>query len=228
MGIVALSIATVLLALFFWNTPLLLPVKLFVVLLHEISHGVAALLTGGSVERLVVSHDEGGLAFTRGGSRFLILSAGYLGSALWGALFMRLAWAAPRRRRLLVQGSALLLLGIALFYGRDLFTLAYLALAAGALWLIGWRGGPRIQMATLWLLGTFSCLYAVIDIGTDILANGPLAGIPLIGGATSINDAQMLASVTLLPAFFWGLLWSGVALAIFGWSLASLARRGGR
>lgn len=228
MGIVGLSLVTVGVALFFWNSALLLPIKLFVVLLHEISHGLAAILTGGAVERLVLLRDEGGLAFTRGGSRFVILSAGYLGSALWGALLMRLAWAAPAVRRYAIQGIGLTLALVLLLYVRDFGTLIYVALAIVATFAIGWVGGSRLQMAILWLVGSFSCLYAVIDIGTDILMAGPLAGIPFLDSTPGFNDAELLASITFIPAFIWGLLWCGAAIALYCFNVVTLATRRGR
>ncbi len=227
-SIVLLSIATVGAALFFWNSSLLLPIKLFVVLLHEISHGLAALATGGSLERLVLLRDEGGLAFTRGGNRFLILSAGYLGSALWGAILLRLAWATPAARRMALRAMAIALTVVALLYVRHAGTLAYVALAALAVFALTRWGGARLQMAALWLVGSFSCLYAVIDIATDILARGPLAGIPFLGADGGFsNDAELLASITFVPAFVWGLLWSLLALVIFALSIARLAMRRG-
>lgn len=227
--VVLLSVLTVGLALFFWNSPLLWPIKLFVVLLHEISHGLAALLTGGGVERLLLTQDEGGLAFTRGGNRFLILSAGYLGSALWGVLLLRLAWARPGSRRMALRASAILLALVGLLYSGSLFTLAYVAVATLLLFALGWWGGARLQMATLWLLGSFSCLYAVIDIGTDILARGPLAGIPFLSGSGGFaNDAELLASITFIPAFIWGLFWIGLAITLYVLSVLRLAARHGR
>ncbi len=199
------------------------------VLLHEVSHGLAALLTGGQVERLILSHDEGGLAFTRGGNRLLILSAGYLGSALWGVIFMRLAWAAPTIRRYALRITAVALGIIALLYVRSLFTLAYVAFAALALFALSRWGGARLQMAALWLVGSFSCLYAVIDIGTDVLARGPLAGIPFLSGGVGFsNDAEVLASITFIPAFLWGLLWSAIAIALYAYSVFTLTLRRGR
>ncbi|MDQ4077617.1 MAG: M50 family metallopeptidase [Chloroflexota bacterium] len=227
--IVAISIATVVAALVFWDSPLLLPLKLFVVLLHEISHGLAALLTGGQVEQLVLTRDEGGLAFTRGGNRFLILSAGYLGSALWGVVFMWLAWATPSIRRTALRLTAIALAIVALLYVRNLFGLAYVVTAALVLLALGRHGSARLQMAVLWLIGSFSCLYAVIDIGSDILLGGPLAGIPFLGGgAAASNDAELLARITFIPAFLWGLLWSAIAIALYLFSVFTLALGRGR
>ncbi|MEC7227653.1 MAG: M50 family metallopeptidase, partial [Candidatus Latescibacterota bacterium] len=40
---------SVTLALLFWETPLIKPFRFFVVLVHEVNHAGAALLTGGQV-----------------------------------------------------------------------------------------------------------------------------------------------------------------------------------
>ena len=77
-------------ALLLWGTFVVYPFRLFVVFLHEISHGLAAVATGGRIVSIGLSVDEGGVCLTRGGWPFLILNAGYLGSLLWGAGFLLL------------------------------------------------------------------------------------------------------------------------------------------
>mgnify|MGYP001954922468 CR=1 FL=1 len=67
-----------------WTTPVLIPLKILIVFLHELSHAVTAVATGGDIISISVSPHQGGEAWTRGGSRFLTLSAGYLGSLLIG------------------------------------------------------------------------------------------------------------------------------------------------
>ena len=74
-----------------WKTPVVLPLKILVVFMHELSHGLAAILTGGAVERISLSVQQGGHAVTRGGNSFAILSAGYLGSLLIGMAFLMIA-----------------------------------------------------------------------------------------------------------------------------------------
>ncbi|MEQ9673608.1 MAG: M50 family metallopeptidase, partial [Roseovarius indicus] len=62
-----------------WQTPVVMPLKLLVVFLHELSHAVATVLTGGSVVGMSLDPMQGGSVTARGGWRFVILSAGYLG-----------------------------------------------------------------------------------------------------------------------------------------------------
>lgn len=228
-GIITISIVTVAVAIFFWNAPVLLPIKTFVVFLHELSHGLAALLTGGRVERLMLVGEEGGLAYTRGGNQILIASAGYVGSALWGALLMRLAWQRDNVRRYAIHGIAAIFMLTVLLYVRDLYTLGMVALFVGVLFLLGRFGDGRVHMAVLWMLGSFSALYAVVDIGTDILVQGPFAGIGWLGGGTAFtNDAIILASITWIPAFIWGLIWCIMSIAIYAVNVYSLMVRRGR
>ena len=64
------------------------PLRLFVTMIHELSHGLAAVLTGGSFLHFEVTKYGAGLAYTSGGSRFVIIQAGYVGTALFGALLL--------------------------------------------------------------------------------------------------------------------------------------------
>jgi len=47
-GIILIFVAVTLL----WNTPVVYPLKIFVVFMHEISHGIAAMATGGQIEEI--------------------------------------------------------------------------------------------------------------------------------------------------------------------------------
>ena len=71
-----------------WDTAFVYPLKIFVVLLHEISHAAVAVATGGTIERIVLDPNQGGACYCPGGSAFLTLSAGYLGSLGWGGLMV--------------------------------------------------------------------------------------------------------------------------------------------
>ena len=47
-------------AVFLWNTFVLYPVKMFVVLLHEMSHGLAAITAGGRIVSIQLDPHIGG------------------------------------------------------------------------------------------------------------------------------------------------------------------------
>ena len=185
-----------------WWTPVVLPLKLFVVLLHEISHALAALATGGTVERIVLHLNEGGATYTRGGNAFVMLSAGYLGSLLFGLLLIELAGARPRLVRAAVMFLAVSLLIIALLFMRNAVGFIFTA-GAGALLLIAALRFPARHVAILLVaLGLTSALYALLDIRSDIFRRPGMQ-----------SDAHMLAQLTGVPTLVWGAAWALVALA---------------
>ena len=79
-----------------WPTVWIYPFKIFVVFLHELSHAVAGLATGGTVQRITLDPAEGGATYVNGGNAFVMLSAGYLGSLLWGLAILLIARTKPR------------------------------------------------------------------------------------------------------------------------------------
>ena len=64
------------------------PLRLFVTMIHELGHGLSAVFTGGDFLHFEVSQHGAGLAYTRGGTRFVIIQAGYLGTAIFGAVLL--------------------------------------------------------------------------------------------------------------------------------------------
>jgi hypothetical protein len=183
--------------------------KLLVVLLHELSHATAAVLTGGAVLEINLSPNEGGLTTTAGGWRFLILNAGYLGSLLWGLLFLALA-RRENRSRSIVALLAIALAAVSLLYVRPLvsFGFAFSALLVAALAGLARFGTAGVAATVLRFVGVFSILYALFDIRDDILT----------WGKTGLSDAVMLAQHTGIPAMVWGVAWvlAGVAILFVG------------
>ena len=178
-----------------WWSPVIYPVKLFVVLLHEVGHAAAAVATGGVVQRIVVTPDQGGVCYCPGGNAFLTLSAGYLGSLVFGGLILLLARArrpAPRDSTTLIGVAVLALTAL---YVRNAFGILFGALFGAAL--IALRGAGRtVHVLALTALGLTSCLYALLDIKSDVLDRPYLE-----------SDAHMLAELTGVPTVVWGVLW---------------------
>lgn len=109
------------------------PLRLFVTMIHELGHGLAAILTGGEFLRFEVAEHGAGLAYTRGGSLFAILQAGYLGTALFGAALLLLTHHTRRPGLIAIGLGALIGLLSVLFSGIRLSHLSALELlAAGA------------------------------------------------------------------------------------------------
>jgi hypothetical protein len=201
------------LALVFWQSPVLYPVKLFVVFMHELSHALAALATGGEVLRIDIGSDLGGAAFTRGGWEPLVVSAGYLGSMLIGNALLLLSMRRQRARVLSAAVGAVVLL-VTLLYIRNAFGAVFGSLFGVAM-IAGARYLPASWMsAVLQLLGILSSLYALFDVREDLLTL-----------EHRVTDASILAGMTGIPAIVWGVLWSAAALLLLLLTFRTALRR---
>ena len=210
LGLTAFYIALWLL----WTTLLVFPLKVFVVLLHEISHGFAAVVTGGTVDRIVLHADEGGATYTRGGNAFLILSAGYLGSLLWGLLLIELAGARAKLARLALAALAIAVLAVAALFVRNTFGFIFTALFGAALFIAARRLSPRGVAIVLLVLGLTSAFYALLDIRSDIFVRPDVE-----------SDARMLAHITGVPTLVWGVIWTAAAVGACWVALQRWLRR---
>jgi hypothetical protein len=191
-----------------WDTALVYPLKIFVVLLHEVSHAVAAVATGGSVQRITLDPMQGGACYCPGGNALLTLSAGYLGSLVWGALMI----SAARGRRIrtdfvnaLIGG---LVISLTLLYVRNGFGFVFgIAFGLGMI-AVSRKLSAALNRTLLLTLGLTSALYAILDIKSDVIDRPELR-----------SDAHMLAELTGVPTVAWGVIWISAALAFSAWLL---------
>lgn len=210
---ILLLFGLLLLSLFFWDSVVLYPVKLFVVLLHELSHAGAALITGGSVVEIQIDSRIGGHAITQGGWTWLIVSSGYLGSMLLGGAILLLAL---RRRAvpILATAIAVLVLLVTVLFVRNGFGLIFgLLFAASLLAAARWLPAAWLDLVVMYL-GGMSSLYALVDVKEDLLTLEP-----------RLTDAGILAGMTGIPAIVWGLLWSALSLGVFLLIMRAALRR---
>lgn len=188
-----------------WDTPAIYPVKIFVVMLHEISHGIASLATGGTIDKIVLDPYQGGACHCGGGNAFLTLSAGYLGSLLWGVVLLGLAGSRRVSNHVLLTVVGGLVVLLTALYVRNGFGLTFGLGFGTALVIAGRKLGPVASKVILTALGLTSCLYAILDIKSDVLDRPHLQ-----------SDAAMLAEITPLSTTAWGVVWIGVAVIVSG------------
>ena len=189
-----------------WDTPFVYPLKVFVVLLHEISHGLVAVATGGSIQRIVIEANQGGVCQCPGGNAFLTLSAGYLGSMAWGALILAGARAPGSWPRWAAGAIGVAVVVVTLLYVRNLFGVLFGLLFGGILFAASRYFPTEGTRGLLTALGLTSCLYAILDIKSDI-----------IDRPGALSDARMLAQLTGVPTFVWGIVWITIALVAGVW-----------
>lgn len=191
---------------YLWDTPAVYPLKVFVVLLHEISHAMAAVATGGTIDRILLDPNQGGACYCPGGNPFLTLSAGYLGSLAWGALLISAGQMKRLNSRWVTGAVGLLVVGLTLAYVRSTFGF-WFGLAFGSVLFLGaLRLSAAVNQGILLTLGLTSCLYAILDIKSDVLDRPELQ-----------SDAAMLGELTGISTVVWGGLWITIAVLASAW-----------
>lgn len=178
------------------------PFRLFGTFVHETAHALAAVITGGSVVGMHVNWDTSGLTTTRGGSRFLISSAGYLGSIMLGATLLFLGrrrdWAKPT----LIGLGVATLLATFFFAGYGLAILPVLGIGLGVTLIWFGRkanareagGGEHIFIGLGILVATV--VYLALSGGLLTWAIGLLVGGSVL--AAGLFGSKLLAHTTLL------------------------------
>lgn len=191
---------------YLWDTPAVYPLKVFVVLLHEISHAMVAVATGGTIDRIVLDPNQGGACYCPGGNPFLTLSAGYLGSLAWGALLISAGQMKRLNSRWVTGAVGLLVVGLTLAYVRSTFGF-WFGLAFGSVLVLGAvRLSVAVNQGILLTLGLTSCLYAILDIKSDVIDRPDLR-----------SDAAMLSELTGIDTVVWGGLWIVIAVLASAW-----------
>lgn len=212
------GLATLLMAFIPWLGWLNYPFRLLLTMVHELGHGLAAMLTGGTFIRFVVFPNGAGLAYTAGGWRWVIVPAGYVGVALFGAALIRLGrshqWS---RLALAVMGG---LMGLfSLRYGMPsiisgdflnglLTTVSGLAFGGFFAW-VALKATPGWIVFLLHLVAIQAGLTAFSDLMT-------VMGLSLNFFNAPANDARSMAEMTLIPAIVWAVLWAGLAAVLIG------------
>ncbi|TRY15277.1 M50 family metallopeptidase [Shewanella hanedai] len=167
---------------------------------HELSHGLATILTGGSVSHIQLFPNGAGLCFSQGGWPVVIGFSGYFGAALWGYLIFILAtWPKGIRVSFAFLGSAVVL--TTLLWGRDILTISILACLA-VLFLL------PLKLNKNRFMGSGLRVMALM-----IMLNA-LASPTVLLGLSGKGDASMLATETWIPAWIWVFIWLAISASM--------------
>lgn len=197
-----LLVILTLVALLFWDSPILYPVKLFTVMLHELSHALMAVATLGEVKSIKIFSDLGGAAEIEGGNELLIASSGYIGSFLFGSLIFYSGINKKAAKYSLPALSTVLLISAIIFFDL-LFSLSALVAAITFIILIYSINSPVSEFIIKYL-GLLSLFYVLFDLRTDIFSNSP-----------HISDATHLSILLDMPEYLIGIGWILLACVIF-------------
>lgn len=168
---------------------------------HEISHGIAALVSGGDIVRIQLFTNGAGLCTTQGGSRFLISFFGYGGAIIWGGLIYSFAGQHQRFAQFSSAFIAVLLLSSILLWARDLLTIVILLV-------LFIMFGVTIKLQQLKVLQMMMQLFGLL-----VLLNSLFSPSYLLDGR-NLGDGAALAELTFIPEVVWVAIWSLMALGV--------------
>lgn len=214
--------------LLLWNLPYgwyaLYPFKVFATWLHESSHGLVMMVSGAGFAEMKIFSDTSGLAFPRRGvgpvAQVFVSSAGYMGTAFFGAVFLVVGRTARGARAVLAGLGAILALSAAL-YVRNGFGVAAVLVGGAVLLLTAWRGNDDVRRFVVSFVAAQSCINAVFDIKVLFAPTMYVNGMP-----QRQSDAHVVASLLGGPHWLWAVVWLVWSFALFYGALRWLRVRG--
>lgn len=198
-----LILFSVIIAIFFlWSTPALYPLKLLIVFFHESSHALMTIATGGQVIELEIDRMQGGHVISAGGNRFITLTAGYLGSLIWGVVIYLLA-VGSKYDKAIMFCLGIIIMAVTTLFVRDLFAFGFSGLTGLFMILMGVKAPMQINDIILRVIGVTSMSYVPLDVYSDTIARTSLR-----------SDAFMLAEEFGGTTVLWGTIWLLVSVVI--------------
>ena len=187
---------------FFWDSFLIYPIKIFVVLSHEICHGLATIFTGGKLQSILLTSTLGGATYTIGGNKFIIASAGYLGSLSVGTLLFISGYNTNVRKVVGIVFAIILILFAANFISSALGRVISVVFALLFI-ILPFYTEEVINSYFFKIFGLISTFYVVIDIKEDLFSN-----------IYRPSDAQFISEITSMPVMFWSIFWFLISLTV--------------
>jgi len=187
---------------------ILYPFQLLVTILHEFGHAAGALITGGDVMSVQINPDGSGVTWSSGGSRFVTIAGGYIGSAVFGNLLLYMGIRHPSSSNYVMYGLFIVTLAISTIWSPSIANTLLVAIYALVFWFIGEKLHHEVSSWVLSFMGILSVLFVLQDFRV-----GP-----------SSDLAQFTALIPILPYTAWMFIWLGIAGLITWWNVKNLLR----
>ncbi|REJ77808.1 MAG: M50 family peptidase [Acidobacteria bacterium] len=217
------------------------PLQLFATFIHEGSHVLATVMTGGSVQSLTVSPDTSGVVWslTQDGNwlqRLIISSAGYLGTTAFGvALLAWFRYGFSSRKALYFASGFVGLMTLVFGLLAPIWNVfsAKVGIASVAFTVLS---GAALT-AGLFAIARYAQLkwsnFALAFLAVQCLLNSifSLKNLFLISATTSSHsDAMNMAEATGIPAIAWVLIWiiGSVVMISIGLRLYAVSANSGK
>ena len=178
---------------------------------HEGGHALMALLTGRKLRGIRLEFDTSGLTLSAGRpsgpGMILTLLAGYIAPSLIG---LAGAWILGGNRITLLLWLAVVLLLLMLINIRNVFGALSVIVTGAIVFVVSWYASPQVQAAFAYAGVWFLLIGGVRPVGElqKLRSRGRMPD----------SDADQLARLTRVPAFFWVFLFGlvGVAVLVVG------------
>jgi hypothetical protein len=198
-----IGLATVTIWQFPFGHQILYPFTLLATWFHEMSHGLAAMLSGGHLEKLEIFADGSGVAHNAiADSRFikaLVAAAGPLGPAIFGSIIL-ISSRKVGTARLTLTILGILMVVSAVFWVRTVVGIGLVSGAAALILISAMAGSNKVLLFVTQLVGLQALISAFQR--TDYL----FVGSGEAGGKLSVSDTELIAQNLFLPFWFWGVL----------------------
>ncbi len=170
---------------------------------HEMSHGLTALLLGGTFQKLDLNLDGSGVAYFYGNlflgriGNAIVAAAGPLGPAMFGSL-MIISSKNPKTTKFFLSFLVILMLLSIIIWIRTIFGAIIIALFGVTLLLILLKTNLQFQKRTLQFLGIEAILSLFLSI-SYLFSNGGV-----VNGKQYYSDTYVIQEALFLPYWFWG------------------------
>lgn len=192
------------------------PLMLLSTLAHELGHGVAALLVGGSFHRFEMWPDGSGVAQWSGRVTRLELAAVAAGGLVGPAVVAAFGLVAGRRERgarSALYTAAVLLALAELLVVRSVFAFVFVGLVIVLCWLTARHASGEVAQLVL--------VFLAVQLALSVFSRGDYLFTATADTAAGPmpSDVGQIAAALLLPFWFWGLACGLVSLAVVVWGL---------
>ena len=192
------------------------PLILLATLVHELGHGLTAMLLGGSFKRLQLWWNGSGAATYEGRfsalSRALIAAGGPLGPPLAA---LALFWAGTGRdsAHVALAAVASVCLLVAVLFVRNLFGFVFVLLLGASLALLAWLATDPVAQ--------FACAFLALQMSLSVFSRADylFRAQARTGGGMMASDTAQIAAAIGLPYWFWGGVIALLSVAVVAYGL---------
>lgn len=217
--VIIAAVVTLILYVVPFLSPISYPFMLLSTLVHELSHGVAAVLVGGHFTSFQMWADGSGLASINGNfgpfARAFVAAAGLVGPALIASLCFSFI-NSKQRARFILGCCGIILALVLLLVVRNIFGIFFVALLSAAA--LFFSLGPGSAYAQAVLAFCASQLALSVFSRSDYLFTDKA----LTSAGVMPSDVALIADALIVPYWFWGALCGLFSLAVLSFGIRRL------